>query len=61
MEDRDYKQRTPLQVAAELGRVINWIKIAKFLYISIILLNCYCSSTNNYCQYLIVSSLVQKC
>ena len=26
MDDRDYKQRTPLQVAAELGKVIYWIK-----------------------------------
>jgi len=44
MEDRDYKQRTPLQVAAELGTVIYWITTGKFLNMSVILLSCYCHS-----------------
>ena len=48
MEDRDYKQRTPLQVAAELGMVIYWIKTEKFLNVCVILLNCSCHSTYNY-------------
>ena len=48
MEDRDYKQRTPLQVAAELGMVIYWIKTEKFLNMYVILLNCSCHSTYNY-------------
>ena len=47
MEDRDYKQRTPLQVAAELGRVIYWIKTGKFLNMSVVLLSCYCHSAFN--------------
>jgi len=47
MEDRDYKQRTPLQVAAELGTVIYWIKTGKFLNMSVILLSCFCRSMYN--------------
>ena len=48
MEDRDYKQRTPLQVAAELGMVSCWIKTGKFLNMSAIFLSCYCCNTYNH-------------
>lgn len=62
MEDRDYKQRTPLQVAAELGMVIYWIKTEKFLNVSVILLSCYhCMVLITICQYLTISSLVLRC